>query len=70
MGIRCFYALSFSLLALFAAGCTGKSEKKQKQLKKVVAPAVRTGNPVLLKDRKRTAIMLIVSTFQVSLKQL
>jgi len=46
------YALFFSLLALMAAGCTGKkSEKKQEAIKEVaVAPVIGKETLLLLKD--------------------
>ena len=47
-----FYAFFFSLIAVFAAGCTGKkSEKKQEAVKEVtVAPVIGQETLLLLKD--------------------
>jgi rhodanese-related sulfurtransferase len=47
-----YYALFFSLLAIFAAGCTGKkSEKKQEAIKEVAAaPVIGQETLLLLKD--------------------
>jgi len=53
MGIRLsIYALFFSLLAVFAAGCTGKkSEKKQEAVKETaVAPVIGKETLLLLND--------------------